>query len=119
MAMADRMLISLFEHKAWCNARLAEALLAAPKDLDRRQWAVVVFTFDHTNIVDRVFKARLTGEIPDASSTVATTWPDLSALAARMAETDAWFIDYARRVTAEELETVVDFAFVDDGARGG
>ena len=116
--MADRVLVSLFEHKAWCNARLAEALAAAPADVDRRRWAVVLFTFDHTAIVDKVFKARLMGEAPAVASTVATTWPDLAALTAAMAETDAWYLDYARRATPAELEQTIDFAFVDDGAPG-
>ena len=116
--MADRMLVSLFEHKAWSNARLAEALRAAPADLDRRRWATVLFTFDHTNIVDRVFKARLLGEAPDVPSTVATAWPDLDATIETMARTDAWYIDYARCVTPAELEQEIDFAFVDDGAPG-
>ena len=117
-AVGDRMLISLFEHKAWCNAQLAQALLAAPADVDRRQWAVVLFTFDHTNIVDRVFKARLTGDAPDVASTVATAWPDMAALTETMAQTDAWYLDYARDVTAAELDSAVEFAFVDDGAPG-
>jgi len=116
--MAEHLLVSLFEHKAWCNARLAEALRAAPTDVDLRQWAVILFTFDHTNIVDRIFKARLMGEEPDIASTVATAWPDLDALTEAMAETDAWYLDYVRGVTAAELESLVEFAFVDDGAPG-
>lgn len=116
--MADQFLVSLFEHKAWCNARLAEALRAAPADLDPRQWAVILFTFDHTNIVDRVFKARLTGEEPPVASTIATAWPSLGATTAAMVETDAWYLDYVRGVTSAELERVIEFRFVDDGAPG-
>ncbi len=116
--MADRFLVSLFEHKAWCNAGLAEALRAAPKDVDQMRWAVIVFTFDHTANVDRVFKARLTGEAPDVTSTVATRWPDLDALTASMAQTDAWYLDYVRAITPSELDETVTFSFVDDGAPG-
>ena len=116
--MSDAFLVSLFEHKAWCNRGLVEALRAAPADADRRQMAVILFTFDHTSIVDRIFKARLNGEDPGFASSVAERRPDLEALAARMAETDAWYLDYARRATPAELETVVEFAFVDDGAPG-
>jgi len=116
--MADALLVSLFEHKAWCNQRLAEALRAAPKVEDRRAWAVVVLTFEHTSIVDRVFKARLEGAAPPFASTVGRAMPDLAALAQTMAATDGWYLDYARRATPAELETVVEFAFVDDGAPG-
>jgi uncharacterized damage-inducible protein DinB len=116
--MADPLLASLFEHKAWCNQRLLEALRAAPEGVDRRAWAVILFTFDHTSIVDQVFKARLQGEAPRFASTVARAMPDLAKLAQTMAATDAWYLDYARRATPTELETVVEFAFVDDGAPG-
>lgn len=111
-------LISLFEHKAWCNRNLLEALRAPPADVDRRSWAIVLFTFDHTAIVDEVFKARLEGAEPGFPSTVANAMPDLEALAERMARTDAWYLDYVRRVAPAQLEETIDFAFVDDGAPG-
>ncbi len=111
-------LVSMFEHKAWCNQRLLEALRAAPADVDRRSWVVILFTFDHTAIVDEVFKARLEGAEPGFTATVASAMPDLDALAARMAATDAWYVDYARRASPAELAETLDFAFVDDGAPG-
>jgi uncharacterized damage-inducible protein DinB len=116
--VADAVLVSLFEHKAWCNRRLAEALRAAPDDVDRRAWTVILFTFEHTCRVDEVFKARLEGHLPALASTVATAQPDLVATAARMVETDAWYLDYVRRATPAELHEVVEFAFIDDGAPG-
>jgi uncharacterized damage-inducible protein DinB len=114
--MADPFLASLFEHKAWCNQRLVEALSAAPKVGDRRAWAALMLTFEHTSIVDRVFKARLERLAPPFESTVGRTMPDLGKLAGIIAATDAWYLDYARRATPDELETVIEFAFVDDGA---
>jgi len=116
--MQNALLVSLFEHKAWCNAGLVEALRAAPGDADRRQMAVILFTLDHTSIVDRIFKARLTGEPHGYETVVATQFPGLDALAARLAETDAWYVGYARAVTPDELETVVEFTFVADGDPG-
>jgi uncharacterized damage-inducible protein DinB len=80
--------------------------------------AVVLYTFDHTSRVDRIFKARLCGEAPGLTSSVGTAWPELDALALTMAETDAWYLDYVGRVTPAELESMVEFAFVDDGAPG-
>jgi uncharacterized damage-inducible protein DinB len=116
--MPNDFLISLFQHKAWCNRRLIEALRAAPEDVDRGRMAVVLFTLDHTAIVDQVFKARLTGDEPGFGGVVAERLPDLDALGATMAETDAWYLDYVGGVTPAELETVVDFTFVDDGDAG-
>ena len=79
---------------------------------------MILFTFDHTSIVDQVFKARLESAEPAFASTVAAAMPDLEALAETTARTDAWYLDYARRVTPAELATVVEFACVDDGAPG-
>jgi uncharacterized damage-inducible protein DinB len=116
--MADQLLVSLFEHKAWCNQGLVEALRAAPKDVDRRSWAVILFTFDHTSIVDQVFRARLEGREPAFSSTVASAMPDLDKLAETIAATDAWYLDYVRGSSPDALASVVEFAFVDDGSPG-
>ena len=116
--MSDTFLVSLFEHKAWCNRRLIEALRAAPAEADRRQMAVALFTLDHTSIVDQIFKARLSGEPEGFEAVVAGRKPDLDELAATMAATDAWYIDYARRVTPAELETEVAFTYVADGDPG-
>jgi uncharacterized damage-inducible protein DinB len=116
--MPNDFLISLFEHKAWCNRGLIAALRAAPEDADRGRMAVVLLTLDHTAIVDQIFQARLSGAEPGFEAVVAARLPDLDALAATMAATDAWYLDYARRVTAAELERVVDFTFVDEGDAG-
>ncbi|MBV8683483.1 MAG: DinB family protein [Caulobacteraceae bacterium] len=116
--MSNAFLISLFEHKAWCNRGLVEALRAAPADVDRRQWAVILFTFEHTARVDRIFKGRLIGEDAGIASIVAERWPDLDELAETMRETDAWYVDYAARVSPAEMETVVDFTYVADGEPG-
>jgi uncharacterized damage-inducible protein DinB len=116
--MSNAVLASLFSHKAWCNQGLLAALRAAPADADRRQMAVIVFTFDHTSIVDRIFKARLAGEPHGFESVVATSWPNLDALAKTMAETDAWYLDYVRTASTADLESVVEFTFVADGQEG-
>jgi uncharacterized damage-inducible protein DinB len=116
--MRNAFLISLFQHKAWCNRRLIEALRAAPEDVDRRQMAVVLFTLDHTSIVDQIFKAHLSGAAHRFASVIAERLPDLDGLGATLGETDAWYLDYAGRVSPAELETVVDFTFVADGDQG-
>ncbi len=111
--MADAVLTSLFQHKAWSNQRLIEALRAAPGDVDRRQFAVVLFTFEHTSIVDRIFKAHLSGQQHDFPSVVSGRLPDLDALSATMAETDQWYLDYVGGVSQDELNTPVAFTFLD------
>jgi uncharacterized damage-inducible protein DinB len=116
--MSNVFLVSLFEHKAWCNRQLVEALRAAHPNMDQMNWAVVMLTFDHTANVDRVFRARLEGTEPDLSATVARAVPELQSLADRMAETDAWYLRYAAAVSSDELEEIVDFTFIDDAMPG-
>ena len=116
--MSNAVLVSLFEHKAWSNQRLVASLRAAPEDVDRGRMAVALFTLDHTSIVDRIFQGHISGADHGYAGVVATRFPELEGLAARLAETDAWYLDYAGRATADDLETVVDFSFVDDGSAG-
>lgn len=116
--MPNAFLVQLFQHKAWCGRRLVQALRAAPADVDRAQMALMLFTFDHTSIVDQIFKARLVGEEPGFSGVVASRRPDLDTLAQTLAETDAWYVDYAGRVTAAELDETLEFTFVSDGQAG-
>jgi uncharacterized damage-inducible protein DinB len=112
--MPKALLVQLFEHKAWCNRGLVEALRAIdPAGVDRRQWATIVLTFDHTGLVDRLFRARLAGETETLSDTVGARMPSLDDMAAAMADTDAWLIDYAGRVTQAELDEVLEFTFTD------
>jgi uncharacterized damage-inducible protein DinB len=118
LAMSNPFLVSLFQHKGWCNRGLIEALRAAPADVDRGSMAVMLLTFEHTAIVDQIFKARLLGEAPGFEAVVARRLPDLDGLAQNLAETDAWYLDYVSRVSPAELERVVEFTFVADDEEG-
>jgi uncharacterized damage-inducible protein DinB len=118
LAMSNPFLVSLFQHKAWCNRGLIEALRAAPADVDRGSMAVMLLTFEHTAIVDQIFKARLLGEQPGFEAVVARRLPDLDGLAATLAATDAWYLDYVSGVTPAELESVVEFSFISDSDEG-
>ena len=111
-------LVSLFEHKAWCNRRLMETLRTAPAEVDRGKFALIVLTVDHTANVDEIFKARLEGAEPALASTIPRAMPDLDALAERMARTDAWYLDYAAHVTPADLGETVEFAYLDDEDTG-
>ena len=116
--MQNAFLVSLFEHKAWCNRELIAALRAAPDDVDRMGMAIALLTLEHTAFVDQAFKARLCGEEPALTSVVGGRPPKVDDLGARMSETDAWYLDYAGRVSPEELETPVAFKFISDDDEG-
>jgi uncharacterized damage-inducible protein DinB len=111
--MSDPFLVRLFEHKAWCNRGLAASLRAAPADVDRLTWSIILLTFEHTWRVDEAFRARLSGAEQTVTAIVGDRRPDLEALAGQMAATDAWYQAYAARVTPDELAEVVEFTFLD------
>ena len=116
--MSRSFLVTLFQHKAWCNQGLVAALRAAPKDVDRRQMVTILLTLEHTSIVDRIFKARLCADNHAFTAVVGTRVPDLDQLGETMRETDAWYIDYVERVPLPELDDIVTFTFVSDGDAG-
>ena len=80
--------------------------------------AVILFTLDHTSIVDQIFKAHLSGAAHGFASVIADQIPDLGRLAATLNETDAWYLDYVEQVAPAELEAIVEFTFVADGDEG-
>ncbi|MBL6853894.1 MAG: DinB family protein [Alphaproteobacteria bacterium] len=116
--MSNAFLISLFGHKAWCNTELLSALRAAPKDLDRLSWATILLTFDHITIVDRIFRARLESAEVEDIAVVARAVPTLDDLAARVSETDNWYLRYAAQISEPELNEVITFTYVSDGDEG-
>jgi len=111
--MSNHALVQMFEHKAWSNQRLIAALRAAPEGVDRREMAIVLLTLEHTGIVDRIFKARLTGGEHGFAAVTGDTRPDIDRLAEMLRARDAWYVDYVGRVSEEELEAVVEFTYVD------
>ena len=106
-------LVTLFQHKAWCNEGLVTALKAAPKDVDRRQMATILLTLEHTAIVDQIFRARLSAREHGFTAVVGTKVPGLDELARALRETDAWYLDYVTNVALAELDEIVTFTFVD------
>ena len=79
---------------------------------------MIVLTLDHTSIVDRIFRARILGEAPAFASVVSPRPPALEDMRRTMAETDAWYVDYVGAASPAELDAVVAFTYVDDGAPG-
>lgn len=79
---------------------------------------MIVLTFEHTSIVDRIFRARILDETPPFESVVSGRVPALDDLRRTMAETDAWYVDYAGGASPAELDEVVEFTYVADGEPG-
>ena len=113
--MANALLTTLFEAKAWADLGLYDALLAIPDDsgADPVEMFRIRALMDHMTVVDRLFQARIAGEPEPFEGIISPVTPSFAELREIAAETDAWFIDYLRDATPEELAEPIRFTFTD------
>jgi len=115
--MSDTLFVSLFRHKAWADENMFDALKAVPED-QRGAISMPLLVLNHASIVDRIFKARLLGEVPQFASVIPQRMPDMNDLLKAVRAADAWYVNYARAVTDMELAQVVEFDFISDDDKG-
>lgn len=110
--MSTSTLRTLFGYKAWANAELFDLLATLPAE-HAEQLHSCIRTLNHIYVVDRIFRAHLSGEsLPfDATNTQAT--PSLAELCSDVEATDAWYVHYVASLTESALEEVIDFTFTD------
>ena len=108
---------SLFAHKAWINEQtLAQVGKLDPvAQKDERHLAIRIL--NHTYVVDRIFAAHLTGGTHRYTAANTPETPTLDELRAAIAESDRWYVEYARNVTPKLLAEEIAFSFT-DGDRG-
>jgi uncharacterized damage-inducible protein DinB len=113
--MANTLLITLFECKAWADRGLYDALLAIPDDsgADPAEMFRIRALMDHMTVVDRLFKARIAGEPEPFEGIISPVTPSFAELRGVAAATDDWFVDYLGRATPRELEEPIAFTFTD------
>jgi uncharacterized damage-inducible protein DinB len=110
------MFASLFEYKAWANARMLEAMAAIDDDRHAEQRRKAIRVMNHTFVVDRIFAAHLLGEPNPHAATNTEETPELPALAESIRASDAWLADYARELPAERMDERIRFHFTDGKA---
>ena len=114
--MSTATLISLFGYKAWANSELFAVLATLPAE--RAEEAhTCIRTLNHIYVVDRIFRAHLSGEPRPFEATNTKATPSLGQLQEDVAATDVWYQAYVSSLTADELSQVLDFTFT-DGDRG-
>ena len=105
----------LFRHKAKANGDMLAAMAGFENGSPAKE--VAIRTLSHTWVVDRIFAAHLSGAAHGFSSANQAAAPSLDELAAEIAASDAWCVDYVSRLTPPRLGDVIDFTFT-DGAPG-
>jgi len=106
---------SLFAYKAWANSELF-ALLATLPPSQVEQLHTCIRTLNHIYVVDRIFRAHLSGEPRPFDTTNTKDTPSLSQLHGDVAATDAWYVNYTAALTEPVLTEVLAFTFTDGDA---
>ena len=114
--MTTATLRSLFAYKAWADSELLDTLSTLPA-ANADALHACIRTLNHIHVVDRIFRAHLSGEPRpfDATNTKAT--PTLEQLGRDVRATDAWYLDHVAHASERDLSQVLDFTFT-DGDRG-
>lgn len=113
--MSISTLKSLFGYKAWANTELF-ALLATLPEQHADQLHTCIRTLNHIYVVDRLFRARLSGEPSPFDATNTKVTPSLENLRQDVMATDVWYESYVSSVSDAELRSVLDFTFTDGDA---
>ncbi len=109
--MSNRPLRILTRYTRWANQRLFAALATQASNGTTDMLKILA----HANIVDQIWRGHLLDRPHGFTSRVAQVIPSLSDLAASQCELDSWYIDYADQLSADQLDEVVNFQFVDGG----
>lgn len=114
--MPKKSLQSLFAQKSWANNELFNALAAIPSGRDTGAVHTVIRTLNHIYVVDQIFRAHLLGEAHGYKATNTEATPELGELQFAVADTDAWFENYAAAVNQAQLDEAISFRFTDGDA---
>ena len=110
-------LLSLFKYKAWINEQLFAAVGRIDATANAADRHTAIRILNHVYVVDRIFAANLTGGTHPYTATNTQETPTLEALAAAVATSDAWYVEYARTISPAALAEEIAFTFT-DGDRG-
>lgn len=102
-----------FRYKQWANAEL---LAFGERQLHLLPDSEAIFflrILNHTTVVDSLFISRLSGTPERYAADNTPETPTLEQLKARIAEHDAWLVQFCENVTPERLREVIAFRFTD------
>jgi uncharacterized damage-inducible protein DinB len=106
---------SLFAYKAWASSELF-ALLETLPPRQAEQLHACIRTLNHIHVVDRIFRAHLSGEPRPFDGTNTEDTPALSQLRSDVEATDAWYVDYVATLSEPALSEGLAFTFTDGDA---
>lgn len=114
--MSIETLKSLFGYKSWADSELFSLLATLPPE-HSEQLHACIRTLNHIHVVDRIFRAHLSGEPRPFDATNTKAAASLEQLRSDVEATDAWYGSYVFSLTTPALSEVLAFTFT-DGDRG-
>lgn len=104
---------SLFAQKSWANQELFNLLATVSAAQHADSLHTAIRTLNHIHVVDRIFQAHLLAKSHGYTATNTEATPELGELQFAVADTDAWFEDYAATTPAATLGERIVFRFTD------
>ncbi len=114
--MSIETLKSLFGYKSWANSELFSLLATLPPE-HSEQLHTCIRTLNHIYVVDRIFRAHLSGEPRPFDETNTKATLTLEQLRSEVEVTDSWYLNHVSALPASALSESIAFVFT-DGDRG-
>lgn len=112
--MSDAQLISsMFRYKAMANEEILTSMRQLDEQTHQSQRHSAMRILNHTYVVDQIFAAHLKALPHNYTAANTPDTPTLDELAAAMHSSDQWYVNYASKLTPEELRESIDFTFTD------
>lgn len=109
------LLLSLVRYKAAADDELLDAVRACADTADPTDHAKALRLLNHVHIVDRIFRAHLTG-VAHGYTAEAPPVPPIATLAEAIRATDRWYVDHVAASDPASLDEPIAFTFTDGQA---
>ncbi len=108
-----KLLLSLFEYKAWANAELYQLMTSVSGDTYAGELHDAIRILNHIYVVDQIFVANLQGQRHAYKSLNTKETPVLADLQQAVETTDRWYKTYIASQTEDSFGEDIHFTFVD------
>ena len=102
---------TLVRYKQWADRGLYEVATRNIDRLDPAESSILLRILDHIHIVDRIFQHHLRGMTPPFRAPRSEQMPPIGALAQSVLEVDDWYVEHVGRLSASDLDLVLDFTY--------
>ncbi|MFZ6731091.1 DinB family protein [Undibacterium sp. Ji42W] len=111
-----KLLLNLFEYKAWANTDLYQLMGTVSPGEHARELHDAIRILNHIYVVDQIFIANLQSELHGFTALNTKETPTLADLQQGVQHVDRWYIDYVAAQHETRFADDIRFTFVDGTA---